>query len=232
MKRLFRFYFFSIFIIIVSCAPKNLPPPLYGGIELTLDEVISRSGDGIDGIKAVLEIDIEKDDSQSYRSSASIIIKKPGMVHIKTYNLGILTGDIIVKGDDIHILYGRMNKGLEPFIKVAYDTVFWWDGVRNGHMHKDNDLYIIRKDGRELHLDSATLLPVKQSAIIDGRRFHITYNKPVREGNFWYPSFLEITMDDYRLYVKIERLFVNPSIKEEDFVYLQTSDREISQRTQ
>ncbi|GAB4534311.1 MAG: hypothetical protein Fur0020_00860 [Thermodesulfovibrionia bacterium] len=232
MKRLFRFYFFSISIIIFSCAPRDLPPKLYSGIELTLNDVISRSSNRIKGIKAVLEIDIERADNTFYHTSASILIKEPRMVHIKTYNLGMLVGDVVVKGDDVYVLYGRIDKGLEPFIKRLYDIVFWWDGMRNGYMYKDNGLYIIHKDTRKLSLDSATLLPVKQSLTLEGKTFHINYDRPFREGDFWYPSFIEITMDDYRFLVKIERLFLNPESIEDDLMLPQASDQGILQQTQ
>lgn len=232
MKRHFRFYFFSILVILFGCAPKNLPPPLYSGIELTLNEVISRSGDGIDSVKAVLDIDIEKEEGPFYHGNASILIKKPRIVHIKTYNLGMLTADVVVKDNDLYVLHGRINRGLEPFIKGLYDTVFWWDSVKDGYMYRDNGLYIIRKDGRELSLDSATLFPVKQSVMIEGKTFHITYNIPHKKDDFWYPSSIEIMMDDYRFSVRIERLFINPQLGEDEFMPLQTSSRVILQQTQ
>lgn len=192
-------------------------------MELTLNEVISKAGRGIDVVRAVVDINVERNGSHYYHSSASILIKRPHMVHLKMYNFGMLAGDVVVKGDEVHVLYGRMNKGFEAFIKEFYNTVFWWDGVGDGYMYEDNNMYIIRTDNRELYLDSATLLPVKQSVRVEGRMLYITYEMPSKEGDFWYPSFIEIRMNEYRFTVKVERFFINPPLGERDFMPLQSS---------
>jgi len=209
LKRHFRFYFFSVFILLSGCAPRSLPPDLYSGVELTLDEVLSRAGYGIDRVKAVVEIDIERDDALFYHGSASIVIEKPGMVQIRTYNLGMLTADVIVKGDDISLLYGDVDKTLEPLIKGIYDMVFWWDSAKDGYMYKDDGLYIIHKKRGELYLDSATLFAVKESLILGERRLYITYDKPFKEGDHWYPSLIEVSVDDYKFIIRVKRLFIN-----------------------
>ncbi len=215
MKKHFKYSFFSILIILIGCAPRPLPPPIYSGIELTLKEVVSEVGEGIDAIKAVVDIDVERDNSPYHHSSASVMIKKPHVAHIRMYNFGVLSGDVVVKGDDVHVLYGKINREFDAFIKKLYDTVFWWDDVEDGYMYQDSNMYIIRTNDRKLYLDSATLLPVKQSVRLEDKMLYITYDMPAKEGNFWYPSFLEIRMDKYKFSVKVERLLINPPLGEQ-----------------
>jgi hypothetical protein len=216
LKRHSRYYFFSLVIILISCTPRHLPPPIYSGIELSLKEVISEVSGGIDAIKAVVDIDIERGDSAYYHTTASVLIKKPDMLHIRMYNFGMLAGDVVVKGDNVYILYGRIDKRFKAFISELYGTVFWWEDTERGYMYKKDNMYIIRTEGKELYLDSATLLPIKQVVSIGDKEVYITYYRPAREGDFWYPSFMEIRMDIYKFSVEVERFLINPPLGEND----------------
>jgi len=217
LKRPSRYYFFSICLILLSCAPREIPPPRYEGAELTLEELISKARDGTKSIKAIVEINVTKDNLPYHHSIASIIIKEGGIAHMRLYNLGMLTGDLIVKEGEVYVLQGRISKRLKPFIKEFYDTVFWWDGLRGGYMHKDNDVYIIRTDKRILHVDSATLLPIKQQLMVNDEVFYMIYDVPRREGDFWYPSYMEIKINEYRLSVRVKRLLINPKLSDSEF---------------
>lgn len=217
LKRRFKYSFFSLLLFLVSCAPRVAPPLLYSDVELSLEEVISEAGREIDALKVVVDIDIKKADEPYYHSTASVLIEKPGLLHIRMYNLGMLAGDVIVKNEKVYILSGRINSRFETFIKELYSTIFWWDDVRDGYMYKEEEEYIIRVGNREVYLDSATLLPIKQIVRISEQKLYITYDKPVREGHFWYPSLMEIKMDDYNFTVRIERLLMNPQLSSRDF---------------
>lgn len=218
LKRRFKYSFFSLLLFfVISCAPGVLPPPLYSGMELSLEEVISEAGRGFDTLKVVVNIDIKKADEPYYHSTASVLIKRPGLLHIRMYNLGMLAGDVLVKDEKVYILSGKVNSRFETFIKELYNIIFWWDDIKDGYMYKNEEEYIIRAGNKEVYLDSATLLPIKQIVRISEQKLYITYDKPVKEGYFWYPSLMEIRMDDYNFSVRIERLLMNPQLSSRDF---------------
>jgi len=217
LKRPFRFYFFSVLILLLGCAPRHIPPPIYGGMDLTLSEVLSEAGRWVDAVKTVVVIDVERDGRPLYHSRASVLIKRPRMAHVRVYNLGMLTVDVVVKGDDVYVLYGRVGEEWRPFIEELYNVVFWWDGVQGGEMYRGDDVYVIRDAGREICIDKETLLPLRQSLQVGGRALYITYQRPEREGDFWYPSFMEIKTDRYRFLVKVEVLRLNPVLGAEEF---------------
>jgi hypothetical protein len=207
-----------------------MPPPQYSGVELTLEELISKARDGIKSVKAIVEIYVTKDNNPYHHNRASIIIKEGGSAHMKLYNFGMLTGDVIVKRREVYVLQGRINTRLKTFIRELYETVFWWEGVKGGVMNKKGNMYIIKTAKRELHIDSRTLLPVRQDLRINGDIFQIAYDMPVKNGDWWYPSSIEISVDRYRLSIKIERLFINPRLSDDVFktskrIVLQTSNQ-------
>jgi len=179
-------------------------------MDLTPGEVLSEAGRWVNAVKAVVIIDVEREGKRFYHSRASVLIKRPRMVHMRLYNLGMLMVDMVVKGDNIHLLHGRINEELRPFIGELYYAVFWWDGIRGGEMVTEDGMYVIKGREREVYIDRNTLLPIRQSLRIEGRSFYIIYRRPKRVGDFWYPSFMEMRTDGYKFLVVVKLLKPNP----------------------
>ena len=218
-KKLFRYFCFSLLFVLISCAPKPkmTPPPLYQERELSRDEVISKSGSDIEILKAITDINIEKNNEPYSFISASLLIKKPGWIHMRMYQLGILVRDFVIKDDTLYVLSGKNDEKLKKLGKELYNAIFWWDTYRNGEMSGERETYVIRTEDREIHLDKTTLLPLKQEIRTLNKYIEVMYHAPVNNEGFWYPSLLKISMDDFIFNVKMKKIIKNPALGEFDF---------------
>lgn len=218
-KKLFKYFCFSLLSVFIACAPKPklLPPPLYEGRELSLDEVISKAGSDIELLKAITDINIEKNNEPYSSISASVLIRKPGMVHMRMYQLGILVKDFVIKDDSLYVLSGKNDDKLKKLGKELYNAIFWWDGYSSGEMSDEGETYVIKTEDREIHLDKTTLLPRKQEIRTLNKYIEVVYHDPVNNNGFWYPALLKIYMDDFTFSVKLKKLIKNPLPGESDF---------------
>ncbi|HBH60320.1 MAG TPA: hypothetical protein DDX85_00965 [Nitrospiraceae bacterium] len=193
------------------------PPPLYQERELSRDEVISKSGSDIEILKAITDINIEKNNEPYSFISASLLIKKPGWIHMRMYQLGILVRDFVIKDDTLYVLSGKNDEKLKKLGKELYNAIFWWDTYRNGEMSGERETYVIRTEDREIHLDKTTLLPLKQEIRTLNKYIEVMYHAPVNNEGFWYPSLLKISMDDFIFNVKMKKIIKYPTPGESDF---------------
>ena len=218
-KKLFRYFCFSLLFVLISCAPKPkmTPPPLYQERELSRDEVISKSGSDIEILKAITDISIEKNNEPYSFISASLLIKKPGWIHMRMYQLGILVRDFVIKDDTLYVLSGKNDEKLKKLGKELYNAIFWWNTYRSGEMSGEGETYVIRTEDREIHLDKTTLLPLKQEIRTLNKYIQVVYHEPVNNDGFWYPALLNIYMDDFTFSVRLKKLIKNPSPGEFDF---------------
>jgi hypothetical protein len=219
LKKPLRRSFFSVLLILVlaGCAPRVAPPPLYRGIDLSIDQVIRKAGGDIDSLKAVADIKIEKNSKPYSFINASVLIKRPGWVHMRVYKFGMPLNDIVIKDDQIYVLSGKSSSTLMDIGKEFYPAVFWWDDLKEGIMYREEREYIILTENKEVHLESATLFPLRQEIRTGGRNVDIIYGKPEREGEFWYPSLITVHADNYIFSVRVERVFIDPPLGENDF---------------
>ncbi len=202
----------------ISCAPKAITPvpPQYRE-ELTLAEIVSTAGDGIQVLKAIADIRIEKNSELYDQINASVIFQRPDRAHMRMYKFGMLVSDIVMKDRELYVLTGNKDTKLAGLIEKFLYAVFWWDDVEGGVLSREQDAYIIRTVSKEIHLDKATLLPVRQDISLSGKTVHVKYAEPQNYEGFWYPSKLEISVDDFRFSVKIDKLIKNPPLGEYDF---------------
>ncbi|MBI5675332.1 MAG: hypothetical protein HZC48_05820 [Nitrospirae bacterium] len=215
-KEIITSYFFFFIICLSGCVPRVAPPPIYRGADLTLDEVIQKSGRSIDVLKAIADISIEKDNEPYLYISASALIKRPGQARIRTYKFGLPVNDILIKDEKVYVLSGKSNGVVKELGREFYHAVFWWDGIKDGVMYKEGTEYIIKTESKEIYLDSETLFPLRQEIITEGKSASIIYSGPKSEEGFWYPSAIEIKMGDYILKVQVTKLLLNPQIGESD----------------
>lgn len=227
LRRHLRYYSFNPFIcyslliiycLLLGCAPKAVaPPPSYKDIELSLKDIITIAGKDINTLKIILSIEIEKDDNPYSYVDASLLLKKPDLLNMKVYTLGMLTGNFIVKGNEIYALYGKIPSRFKDVGRKLHHIVFWWEGLENAVMSKQGTDYVIREENKEIYIDSATLLPTKQVLKLNDRNITIFYYEPRKGDNIWYPSIAKIETGAYRFHLKIEKLIVNPLLEEDDF---------------
>ena len=223
-KKLWRFYFFSVLFIVSSCAPKVAPPPLYKGMELSLDEVITVAKRDIDVLKAIVSIKTEKNNELYSYVDASLLFKRPNWLHMRMYKFGMPVGNFLLKDDVVQTVSGKGVSQLGAFGKELYYSVFWWEDIENALMYKQAENYIIRTHNREIRLDHATLLPELQEITINDKKIYIFYDEPKKIvstvqsiTDLWYPSVLNIEMDTYRLRIRLRKLLINPPLNEGDF---------------
>ena len=216
-KNLILYLVFVIFYL-SGCAPRVAPPPVYRDMDLTLDEVISRAGRDIDTLKAVVDVTIKKKNN-NYNSSinASVLVKRPGLVHMRIYKFGMLMDDIVIRNNEVHVVSGKKRAWLKDVGREFYHAIFRWDGIMKASMSRKGSEYIIRTEGMEIHLDNRSLFPLSQVIKISDRSAHITYSRPKLEGDLWFPSFIKIDMEGLSFSIKIEKLFLNPEPGNMDF---------------
>ncbi len=217
LKRRLKYFFFSILLVFVGCAPRVAPPPAYKDMDLSLEEVILIVSKDVDALKAIAGINIEKDNEPYSYVKASVLIKRPDWMRIRTYKFGIVVGSFLIKDNVVYASSGKGVSKLKEFGGEFYHSILWWDKMGNGIMYKEGAEYIIKTGNKEIHLNRATLLPVSQEITAGNRNIHIMYDEPEREGDFWYPSVMRIEIDAYRFTIKIEKLILNPPLGENDF---------------
>ena len=214
-----KFFSFSILFIFIACAPKPklLPPPLYEDIELSLEEIILKAGSGLDSMKAISDITVEKNDKHFSTFSASSLIKKPDWVHMRVYQLGMLVKDFVIKDNQLYILSGKKDPNLKNLGKEMHNAIFWWEDIKNGSITIKNDKYIIRSLHKDLRLDRDTLLPLTQTIASDQGLILMKYEEPKETDGYWYNSIIGINLNEFKITVKLKKLIKNPALGEDDF---------------
>jgi hypothetical protein len=230
MKNIYlRFFYFLFFIFyLFGCAPKVSPPLIYKDVELSAEEIISITRGDIHSIKAIVNVHIEKDNIPYSHVDASLLLKQPNWIQMRWYNFGLLTGSLVIKDSIVHAASGKGSERFRDLGNELYYSVFWWDDLENALMFRDGTEYVLRTEKRKIHLDSATLIPKKQEIIANNSSISITYDRPGKNfiqtvqnspnSEAWFPSVIIIKIGSYRFSVKIDKLFFNPVLGENDFV--------------
>ncbi|HCC69352.1 MAG TPA: hypothetical protein DEP99_05640 [Nitrospiraceae bacterium] len=210
-KKLWKFFFISQVFILLGCVPMAVPPPAYQSVELSLPEVLSIAGGGLDSIKAEVNINIEKDEA-SYDIGGLISLKRPDWLHLKLYNFGMVVFDLTIKGDMVSSSRPDMpHSRFKELGMELYRSIFWFEGLENADMRRHETGYIIVTPDREIHIDRATLLPKSQKVILNDRTIDIFYEEPMSEGNLWYPSVIKINTGKYKFTLTFKKFFLNPA---------------------
>ena len=220
LKMLFKLFFISFLLVVTACAPKPLvvPPSLYEETALSLDEILEKASGDTEALKAIMDIDIRKNNEHYDSISASVLVKMPDWVHVRMYKFGMLVNDFVVMDDRLHVLSGKGGPNLRKFGKEFHNAIFWWDDIQEGVLYSNGPEYIIRARNKEVHIDKATLLPLKQSIVAFERNIEITYEEPKEEKDgYWHPSVINILAGDFSFTVKLKKLLRNPELGEFDF---------------
>ena len=219
MKKLSRYFCFSLVLFFIACAPKFAPPPApIIEEELSLEEIINRASGDVDVLKAITDITVEKNNKPYDVVSASLLVKRPGWVHMRIYKFGMLVRDFVLKDGELYVLSGKSNKNIKQLGKEFYSSIFWWDNMRDGVMLVKDDNYIITSANRQIHLDKSTLVPLRQLISLESGQIKITYGEALQnENGFRYPSTMQILIGPFTFSVKINKLLSNPSLGSNDF---------------
>ena len=219
-KMLFKLFFISLIVLFSACAPKPVvaPPSVYEETSLSLDEILEKASGDTVALKAITKIEIRKNNEHYDSISASVLVKMPDWVHVRMYKLGMLVKDFVVMGDRLYVLSGKGGPNLKKFGREFHNAIFWWDDIQEGVLHSNGPEYIIRARNKEVHIDRATLLPLKQRLVAFERNIKITYGEPKEEEDgYWHPSVINILADNFSFTVKLKKLLRNPVLGEFDF---------------
>jgi hypothetical protein len=186
-------------------------------MDLSLEEIITIAKGEINSLKAIVNINIEKDDMLYSNVDASLLLKRPNWLHMRLYRFGIIVGDFLIKDNVVHTASGKGAHRFREFGRELYYSVFWWEDIEDALMYKQPAAYVIRTKNKEIRINRSTLLPESQEIAVNSRKIHILYDEPQREVDLWYPSLIKIEMGVYRLTVKVTKLFINPPLEEDDF---------------
>jgi hypothetical protein len=219
LKKLLKYSFFSAFLMLISCSPRLAPPQLYLNEDLSLEEIVAEVSRDIDTLRAVVDVDIGTHSQFVSSLSASVLMKQPGLIHMRVYKFGMLVDEILIRDDMVRVLSGDQTDLLEHIGTELYDAVFWWDDIKQASLQREGTNYVIGTVGKEIRLNRASLFPTSQIIRRDGRLGRILYRKPEREGNYWYPSKIEIYIRGHIFRVHVKKLFVNPEPGERDFIF-------------
>ncbi len=218
LKKLLKYFSFSLLLLFIACAPKpKLLPPLYEDTELSLEEIMVKAGSGLDSLKAISHITVIKNDKQVSAISASTLIKKPDWVHMRVYQLGMLVRDFVIKDDTLYMRSGKKDLNLGNLGTEMRNAIFWWEDIQDGSLTLRNDLYIISTDRKELHLDRDTLLPHIQIIKSAKGLILMKYREPKDTDGYWYKSIIDIYFNDLTFHVKLKKVIKNPALGEADF---------------
>jgi outer membrane lipoprotein-sorting protein len=218
LKKLLKYFSFSVVVLIVACAPKVAPPPaVYQQQDISLQEILDRAGADIEVMKAIAEVKIEKSGEDYNFVKTSVLIKKPDWIHMRLYQLGMLVKDFVIKGDTLHVLTGKRDENLKKLGQELHYAIFWWDHFADGYIYTGQKEYLITREGQTIYLDKKTLLPVRQELYAHGTRVFIEYSKPVEYEGYWYPSFIEMYAGEFKFIVNLKKIIKNPALQEFDF---------------
>jgi len=220
LKTLFKLFFISFLLVVTACAPKPVvaPPSVYEDTALSLDEILEKASGDIVSLKAITDIEILQNNKHYDSISASVLVKMPDWVHVRMYKFGMLVKDFVIKDEKLYVLLGKGGPDLEKFGKEFHNAIFWWDDIQEGVLYSNGPEYIIRARNKEVHIDKATLLPLKQSIVAFEKNIEITYEEPKEEKDgYWHQSLINIRAGDFSFTVKLKKLLRNPELGEFDF---------------
>ena len=226
-KKIITSCFLFLTFYLLGCAPKVAPPPLYRGMDLSLEEVIAAVRKDVDTLKAVVSISAKKAGEPYSHVDASLLLRKPDWIHVKFYSFGLPVGSFLMKDNTVQAVTGRGGGEFKGFGRGLYYSVFWWDDIEDALMYRQASNYVIRTENREIRLDKSTLLPESQEITVNDKKIYVLYEEPRKVlvsalqgqslADFWFPSVLRIEAGAFILDVKIEKLLVNPQLSEGDF---------------
>ncbi|UCH45058.1 MAG: hypothetical protein JSV11_12300 [Nitrospiraceae bacterium] len=218
LKKLQRYFSFSVVVLIIACAPKGAhPPTVYQEKEISLQEILVKAHADIEVMKAIAEVKIEKNGEDYNFVKTSVLIKNPDWIHMRLYQLGVLVSDFVIKGDTLYVLTGKEDEKLKRLGRELHAAIFWWNHFAGGSMHTEQEEYVITREGQRIYVNKNTLLPVRREFQAYGTTVFIDYSRPMDYNGYWYPSFIEMYAGEFKFVVKLKKLLKNPELQEFDF---------------
>ena len=191
-------------------------PELYHE-DLSLEDVAKHAGSNIDVLKAIADITINRNNEPYDVVSASVLARRPGWIHVRMYKFGMLVRDIVIKDEEVYVLSGKDSPGLRQLARELYNAIFWWGDLEGGVMHSNGDEYVIKTDHKIIYVEKGNLMPLKQYITVQGRTLLLTYDSPVDNNGYWYPSRINLFAGDFTFSVALRKVIKNPELGPFDF---------------
>jgi hypothetical protein len=185
--------------------------------DLSLEDVAERAGKDIDALKAIAEIRINRNNEPYDVVNASVLVRSPGWIHMRMYKFGMLVRDIVIKDEAVYVLSGKDSPGLRQLAREFYNAIFWWGDLDGGVMQSLGDEYVIRTDNKTIYVEKANLMPLKQYINVQDTTIFLTYDAPVENDGFWYPSLINLYAGDFMFSVSLRKVIKNPELGQFDF---------------
>jgi len=185
--------------------------------DLSLEDVAERAGKDIDVLKAIAEIRINRNNEPYDVVNASVLVRRPGWIHMRMYKFGMLVRDIVIKDEAVYVLSGKDSPGLRQLAREFYNAIFWWGDLDGGVMQSQGDEYVIRTDNKTIYVEKANLMPLKQYINVQETTILLTYDTPVENDGFWYPSLINLYAGDFMFTVSLRKVIKNPELGQFDF---------------
>lgn len=174
--------------------------PVYEGIDIK--DVLS-SKNNISKIETTLSIIFEQNNTR-LKGDGVLNVSRNGDLSMRLYSFGFLVFEIISENGIIKSV-PMIDRNEEMILTYGLrDCLFWWD-IKDFEIEEKGNNYLLKNLTRKLWIDRKTIFPVKQIiSLEDGREFNISYEKPEKAGDIWYPSKIRIELLNYSVTLKIK----------------------------
>jgi hypothetical protein len=195
-------------IFLISCAlSKRQSLPTYHETDLTN---VLHSFDDIKEIETKFSATFERNDID-YKGDGKLIISQNGDLQLRIYLLGMLVFEM--ESNNGHISTKPLLEQNKSFFLAngLKDCIFWWD-IKDYTINDDDGKYLIENNIKRLWLDKETMMPIKQIISIDDDLYlSITYDKPEKINDIWYPQKILLQLHDYKLTLTIKDILFRRS---------------------
>jgi hypothetical protein len=200
LKSLISYFSFLILLSLFSCVAKRVEMPVYEGIDIK--DVLS-SKNNISKIETRLSIIFEQNNTR-LKGDGVLNVSRNGDLSMRLYSFGFLVFEIISE-DGVIRSTPMIDRNEEMILTYGLrDCLFWWD-IKDFEIEEKGNNYLLKNLTRKLWIDRKTVFPVKQIiSLEDGRELYISYEKPEKAGDIWYPSRIRIELLNYSVTLKIK----------------------------
>ncbi len=202
LKNLLKLFSISAVLLFLSCTPHRVEPPAY--TDMNVEDVLSSKSD-VSTIETIFSVTFENEGSK-YKGDGFLTISKNGDMTLRIYYLGFLRFEMTSLNNEV-----KSNPAIDRNKSVILteglrDCLFWWD-IADFEMTEQSNAYLLENTFRKVWLDKETKFPLKQTiALIDGKELRISYEKPERIKEIWYPSKIRIELALYAVTLDIEEI--------------------------
>lgn len=202
MKNVLKLFWVSLFLFIISCAPKTAVLPHVKDRGLA-DVIAERQK--INDIDTAFDIIFEKPDTE-IRGEGVLSISKNGDMAMKVYSLGFLAMEMTSRNNIVKSA-PKFDRNKTIILTAGLkDCLYWWD-IKEYSVQEDEESFLLKNLTREIIIDKKTMLPKRQKIYFpDGKELRISYQNPAIENGIFYPSRMRIELAKYAVTLSIKTI--------------------------